>query len=39
MVQSHIAGATSYEEQSLEDIAEDIERWIKYVSDISQFMI
>lgn len=34
MVQSLIGGATSYEEQSLKDILEDISEWTKYTQEI-----
>ena len=38
MGQGIIAGATSYEEQSLKDILSDIEYWINYTTDIIFFI-
>lgn len=35
MAQGLIGGATSYEEQSLQDILEDVNEWIKYTQEIS----
>lgn len=35
MAQGLIGGATSYEEQSLKDILEDINRWVEYTEEIS----
>lgn len=34
MTQGLIGGATSYEEQSIKDILEDIERWVGYTEEI-----
>lgn len=38
MAQSIIGGATSYEEQSLIDILEDINRWLPYTENKKDFM-
>lgn len=38
MGQGIFGGATSYEEQSLRDIIQDIERWIEYTSDIKKIL-
>jgi len=38
MVQDIIGGATSYEEQSLMDILEDIHRWLSYTEKKKEFM-
>lgn len=39
MAQGLIGGATSYEEQSLKNIQEDIENWIKYTTDTKAFVV
>ena len=38
MVQGLIGGATSYEEQSLQDMMNDIDGWIKYAKDTKIFL-
>lgn len=39
MGQGLFGGATSYEGQSLKNIQEDIECWIKYTTDTKSFVI
>lgn len=38
MAQGLFGGATSYEEQSLQDILEDVMDWMKYTTDMKTFM-
>lgn len=39
MAQGIIGGATSYEEQSLQDMINDIDAWVKYARDTKLFLI
>lgn len=38
MVQGLIGGMTGYEDQSLNDILEDINKWIGYTTEIKQYI-